>query len=286
MNFLDLLERQSKLPLAVAGFLLIGVIGVIDLLTGNEIGFSVFYVLPISLITWLAGRRLGLAASATSAVVWLSADLVTRDVYSHALIPFWNTLIRLTFFIIITLLLSALTRALRRENELARVDHLTGAANSRFFHFLAQREIDRCQRYRHPFTLAYIDLDNFKAVNDRFGHSVGDRVLSAVVASIKNQVRKTDLVARLGGDEFVVLLPETGEDAARLAISKIADQLGKEMRENDWPVSFSIGALTCIAAPPSTDALVKMADELMYAVKGDNKNATRYASYAGAEAGT
>jgi predicted signal transduction protein with EAL and GGDEF domain len=203
------------------GFIVIGVIGIIDYLTGYELAISVFYVLPISLVTWLTGRRFGLLASLASAVVWLSADIATGHPYSHPLIPLWNSLIRFAFFVIITMLLCALKRAMQRESELARTDHLTGAVNLRFFYELAQMEIDRLHRYGHPFTLAYIDLDGFKAVNDQFGHATGDRVLHTVVNFIKKHMRKTDVCARLGGDEFALLLPETDQEVARLAISKI-----------------------------------------------------------------
>lgn len=283
MNFLSTLEKQSKpsYVLVLVGFALIGLIGIVDFLTGYEIAFSVFYMLPISLVTWLTSRRFGFMASLASALVWLGADVATGHLYSYPLIPIWNTLIRLAFFVIITLLLSALRRATERERELARTDNLTGAVNSRFFYDLAQMEIDRFLRYEHPFTLAYIDLDNLKTVNDQFGHSVGDQVLRIVVSSARKYLRKTDVVARLGGDEFALLLPETNEESARVALSKIQGGLLEEMRIGNWPITFSIGVLTCSAAPHTAEELVRMADELMYSVKRDSKNAIKYSSYAG-----
>lgn len=259
----------------------IGVIGVIDFLTGYELGFSVFYVLPISLITWLKGRWLGLLAAFVSAFVWFIADIATGHPYSHALILIWNTFIRFAFFVITTVLLSALRSSLQRESELARIDHLTGAVNSRFFHELAQMEVDRLQRYKHPLSLAYIDLDNFKIINDRFGHASGDQVLRAVASAIRKDMRKTDILARLGGDEFALLLPETNQNSARATLNKIHVDLQMEMRRNNLPITFSIGVLTCKVAPLSTEDLLKIADELMYSVKRDGKNAIRFSIYAG-----
>ena len=283
MNFLSILEKQSKpsYVLVLAGFVLTGLIGVVDFLTGYEMAFSVFYVLPVALVTWLTSRRLGLMTSLAGAFVWLGADVATGHPYSYPLIPIWNTLIRLAFFVIITLLLSALKRTTEREREFARIDNLTGAVNPRFFYDLAQMEIDRFQRYEHPFTLAYIDLDNFKTVNDQFGHPTGDQVLRIVASSARKYLRKTDVIARLGGDEFALLLPETNEESARVALSKIQDGLLEEMRLGNWPITFSIGVLTCIAAPHTTEELVRMADELMYSVKHDSKNAIKYSTYAG-----
>lgn len=283
MNLLAILEKQSKpsYVLVLAGFVLTGLIGVVDFLMGYEMAFSVFYVLPVALVTWLTSRRLGLMTSLAGAFVWLGADVATGHPYSYPLIPIWNTLIRLAFFVIITLLLSALKRTTEREREFARIDNLTGAVNPRFFYDLAQMEIDRFQRYEHPFTLAYIDLDNFKTVNDQFGHPTGDQVLRIVASSARKYLRKTDVIARLGGDEFALLLPETNEESARVALSKIQDGLLEEMRLGNWPITFSIGVLTCSAAPHTTEELVRMADELMYSVKHDSKNSIKYSTYAG-----
>jgi diguanylate cyclase (GGDEF)-like protein/PAS domain S-box-containing protein len=174
---------------------------------------------------------------------------------------------------------AALKKAVEREKELARTDYLTGAANARFFHELVQQEIGRFGRYRRPFTIAYVDLDNFKTVNDLFGHSIGDKVLCTVVQHANSQLRKTDFVARLGGDEFAFLLTETDSAAALTTISKIHQGLLSEMQRNDWPVTFSIGVLTCIDTPRTADELVKMADGLMYSVKNSGKNAIHYAVY-------
>ncbi len=278
MNFSSIPEKQGKLFSVLLGFAITGLIGIADFLTGYEIAFSVFYVIPVAIVTWLTGRESGLLTSLASAVVWFWAD--AGHVYSYPLIPVWNCVIRLAFFVIITLLLSALRKSMERERALARTDNLTGAVNSRFFYELTQMELDRFHRYKHPFTIAYIDLDNFKTVNDRFGHPEGDRVLRIVVSSAGKHLRKTDVVARLGGDEFALLLSETDEESARAALSKIREVLLEEMQTGNWPVTFSMGVLTCRAAPQTTGELMKMADELMYSVKRDSKNAIRYATYA------
>lgn len=251
----------------------------VDYVTGTEIGMSVFFVLPVALLTWCVGRWEGIAASLLSAIVWLAADIAGREQVQQLFVPMWNTAIRLTFFVIITMLLAALRQAMQREGELAQTDYLTGAANRRFFNYIAQSEIDRCQRYQHVFTVAYIDIDNFKFVNDSYGHTVGDQLLRSVVSVMRQHLRKTDHIARVGGDEFVLLLPETDQQSARSVLAKISAQLGAEMQRNNWPVTFSVGVVTCTAAPPSNDALVAMADKLMYSVKHSGKNAIRFDSY-------
>ena len=277
MEFLARLENQSK-PLVVgAGLLLILAIGLIDYATGAEFGMSVFYVLPIFLVAWGTHSGLGVAAALISGAVWLVAETQAGHSYSHPLIPYWNGLIRLALFLIIAFLLSALKKSL----ELARSDYLTTAINSRFFYELLALEINRFQRHQRPFTVLYFDLDNFKAVNDRFGHKVGDEVLVTVASSIRNVIRKSDFVARLGGDEFAVFFPETDQQAARVIFSKIQGSFVEAVRERGWPVTCSVGVLTCVAAPATSQDLMEMADRLMYLAKADGKNTVRYSTYAG-----
>jgi diguanylate cyclase (GGDEF)-like protein len=164
---------------------------------------------------------------------------------------------------------------------MAHTEFLTGAVNTRFFFELLQMEIDRSQRYSHPFTIAYIDIDNFKEVNDRFGHVTGDRVLSLVVEWASRHIRKTDLVARLGGDEFALLMPETSQESAQIILSKIQSEILTGMHSANWPVTISIGVLTCISAPPGTQEVIGMVDDLMYSVKHTGKNAIKFSTYTG-----
>jgi diguanylate cyclase (GGDEF)-like protein len=275
----DLEKIKSERLKILMEFALIGVIGIIDFLTGYEFSFSLFYVIPISLVTWHTNRWFGITASLASALVWFWADMASGHSYINLFVPIWNSLIRLVFFIIITLLISIIRNALEREKEFARTDNLTGAVNSRLFYQLVQMEIDRSQRYKSPFSVVYIDLDNFKSVNDQFGHPTGDQVLCHVVKYIKKHLRKADVIARLGGDEFALLLPETNQQSAQVAISKLHTGLWEEMKQNNWPITFSIGVLTCQAAPYTTEELVRKADELMYSAKRDNKNTIKYANY-------
>jgi diguanylate cyclase (GGDEF)-like protein len=273
------LEQRSRPFKALLGLSLIAVVGLLDLVTGYELSFSLFYVLPIVLVTWLLGRWSGLIAAFASALVWLWADMATGHVYSHPLIPFWNTLIRLAFFVIITLLLFKLRKAMEHEQALARTDDLTGAFNSRHFFAVAQAELERQRRYGRPFTVVYIDLDDFKTVNDQLGHAAGDRVLRCIVDYAHGHLRALDVFARLGGDEFAALLPETDATAARVVVAKLRDGLLDECCKTKVPVTVSMGALTCNAAPATTDEMVRLADDLMYAVKRAGKNGVSYAAY-------
>jgi diguanylate cyclase (GGDEF)-like protein len=148
--------------------------------------------------------------------------------------------------------------------------------NRRHFFELAKGEIMRSERYGHPFTLAYIDVDEFKSINDRFGHAEGDALLKSISQSIKSNARATDITARLGGDEFAVLLPESGNESAEPFFNKLHQVLSDVARQNRWPVTFSIGVVTFIDPPESIDEMIRIVDDVMYLVKGSGKNLVRY----------
>lgn len=283
MSQLASLEKKSPVFWTTSGCIAIGVIGFADAMTGSELAFALFYLVPIFLVTWFAGRTPGYVLSIIATIAWYTADVMGGQTYSSAGIGYWNAAVRLGIFLMVPYLLPAL-KAVEREREIARKDDLTGIANRRHFFEVVQSELYRAQRYKRPFTIAYIDLDGFKAVNDQRGHETGDRVLCAIVDRAKGHLRRTDLIARLGGDEFVLLLTEVGQDAARLTVSKIQAALLDEMRQNDWTVTFSIGVLTYQDGLISPDELVKRADDLMYSVKHGGKNAVAYGLYAGAPA--
>lgn len=263
------------------GILLVSLVGVVDYLTGNEINFSLFYLVPIVMITWFLDQTAGLIMSFLSALSWLAAEHAAGLRYSHPSIYSLNTLIRTSFYVFVTYLVAELQKARREERLAARTDFVTGAVNARYFNELLQMEVERIRRYPHPFTVVYIDIDNFKLVNDLFGHQTGDEVLRYIARELKSQLRSTDIVARVGGDEFVLLLPSARQPEAQVVISKVRPHLLRMMKQRSWPVTFSMGAVTCVAPPHSAEQVIGMADELMYEVKNVTKNDVRFATYTG-----
>jgi diguanylate cyclase (GGDEF)-like protein len=281
MNLISFFEKRSKLFWAIVGLLLVVLLGLINYITGYELSFSLFYLVPISLVAWFGGKKLGLVISAASAIAWFNADFINGHRYSNPSLYFWNTLIRLGVFLVITYLLSALQRAYKINQELSRTDYVTGAISVRHFYELAKIEISRFRRYKHPFSLVYIDLDNFKAINDRLGHITGDKLLRVLTENIQNQIRPTDILARLGGDEFALLLSETGEEDVKKVISRIHSNSLNEMLRNGWVVTFSVGVITYNEMPKSVDDMVKMADNAMYSIKTSTKNGVCYRIFNG-----
>ncbi|MBF0229084.1 MAG: GGDEF domain-containing protein [Desulfamplus sp.] len=257
-------------------FILLVIISYLDFLTGYEIELNLLYAIPVLAAAWFTNWRIGLALAFMSPIMLVFVRVSNSYYYSHWAYYILNPLLKFWIFAMLVYWLHTSKKYIVRIKELAHTDGLTGAANRRFFMELMQAEIERSKRYNHPFTIVYFDLDNFKAVNDKFGHSVGDRVLQTTVTYIKNNLRKVDVVARLGGDEFALLLPEIGEEAARIVVSKIQKGLLRAMDKNSWEITFSIGVLTCKNPISTPDEIVKIVDELMYSVKNQGKNAIHY----------
>ena len=276
MRLISLMEAWPKSVAVLVGALLVAVIGVLDYLTGYQLTFSAFYLFPIFILAWLGGQWGGLGGAVASAGVRTFVDLLGDRAFPSALYWVWNTGMRLVMFVVVAQLIFIIKQYVDQERALARIDHLTGAANKRSFEEMVKAEVDRSHRYMRRFTLAYFDLDNFKAVNDSFGHAAGDELLQVVVSIIRAHIRVTDVVARLGGDEFALLLPETDETAARGAITKIQSHILREMKARAWQVTVSIGCLTCSKAEVKTEELIQQADDLMYAAKLKGKNTVQY----------
>ncbi|MBI4397165.1 MAG: GGDEF domain-containing protein [Elusimicrobia bacterium] len=268
------LERLRSFSVVItAGLAFSALMGLLNFLTGARLDFSIFYLIPVAFVSWFAGQKPGYLVSLVCVVLWFSFDhMILSDV--HAFDGF-NAVVRFLVLGLVGFLLSKLKAMWEKEKELARLDPLTGIANSRHFFELAGWEINRARRYIRPLTLAYFDLDNFKSVNDRHGHMAGDDLLGIVAQTAQSHVRKTDIVARLGGDEFGILLPETGQKSAEKVIAKVREELLASMQDHGWPVTFSFGVVTFASPPESVDEMIDKADALMYAAKHNGKNQVR-----------
>ena len=253
----------------------VGVVGVADYLSGAQLAFSFFYLVPITFVSWKAGRDAGLVLAVVSAVAYPLTDSLVLGRFSSGWIPLWNFSVRAATFISVVVLASSLRDALTRERELARLDAMTGLSNSRWFTERATAEIARVRAAGEPLTLVYMDLDNFKSVNDDHGHAAGDALLREVGRIFKAFTRTDDLVGRLGGDEFALCLSGKDEHRSMLIVDRITAALTQHAKQNDLRVSFSIGVVTSLTATESVDQLVWFADHLMYAAKSSGKATVR-----------
>jgi diguanylate cyclase (GGDEF)-like protein len=271
------IERRSRPFVVTASLLLVSLLGVLDYMNGPDISLLIFYVVPVFVAAWYVGRGAGFAVCAAAGLGWLAVAHASSGHFSSPLIAYWNALVRLGSVGILAHLVASFRRSLSQERELARTDYLTGAVNGRSFAEAAEAEIKRARRHAHTFSVAFLDVDDFKLVNDRLGHSAGDRLLMLVSDTLRANVRAVDVVARLGGDEFAVLMPETDERASEHMLRRVRRELLEAARRKGWPVTFSAGIITWVEPPAGVDEMLRAADELMYAAKRHGKNAVRHA---------
>lgn len=272
----EYLPRLPRSLLISGSFVMVLLVGILSHIAGPQLFYDIFYVIPIVLVTWFTGRWLGFIFSILSALAWMIVYLTSGITYFGSNILFWNGVGRLCSSFILTVILSALKNILKQEKESSRIDFLTGLQNRKAFIELLSMEIDRARRYTHPFTLVYLDLDNFKTVNDSFGHRTGDMILRSVARTIQENIRNTDTVARLGGDEFAILMPETGRNVAEAIMSRVRNINLKISQRHGGPVTLSIGVVIFKRSPSTVDESLQIADQLMYNAKNKGKNSIQY----------
>lgn len=249
-----------------------------DVLSGPEIGISLFYLLPIAAIAYRLRRRAATIVAVCASGVWLWADHLTQPALD-ATISIWNAATRLVIYVAMGLLIATvrrdraeLARLLARETELARTDALTGLLNQRGFRELIAREIERSRASAEPLCLAFVDVDNFKRINDELGHAEGDAFLRRIAGALSDTLRTSDHAARLGGDEFAVLFWNARADQVDALAKRLASAVTTAAeRYRAQGVGASVGVAHFRVPPETADAALQRADQAMHEGKNQGK---------------
>jgi diguanylate cyclase (GGDEF)-like protein len=238
---------------------------------GRYISLDVLFCLPIIQMARLASIRAKRRYDTqTSTFVGIALALVWSATEAAITWPFFpmtafvlNTFTRSVVFTVIGRVLIKLWR----EREYARKDMLTGLANRVELLERLEAEQDRSERSGRPYSLLYIDIDQFKTMNDTHGHQVGDEALKVLADILRASSRKVDVAARHGGDEFVLLLPDTDERFCDILIKRIEASTKQAFEGRFWPISISIGRTTNIGKTQEVDWVIGLADKNMYEAK-------------------
>ena len=275
---------QPRILFVASGFLMLLAIVSADVQLGSRFGLLLFYLIPIAWVAWQAGQAPALVIAVFAALARFGIKIV-EAINDHDIGPelIWSVSSELIFFLIFVGLLLTVHRQLEAERELARSDALTKLANARAFEAALVGERERLRRYGRVASVIYFDLDNFKTVNDRFGHAAGDELLITVGRVVTGGIRQVDVGARLGGDEFALLLPETGASGAEIVARRLAERIVATVQARGWPVTCSLGCVTFESAPESVELMIKIADAAMYRAKHGGKNRLEFEVWRGAE---
>lgn len=163
-------------------------------------------------------------------------------------------------------------KVLRETEEMAMQDSLTGAFNRRYMDIYLRKEINRCNRYEKSFSVMLLDIDDFKKINDTYGHVVGDTILSEISLIFKSTIREEDVFCRYGGEEFLIIMPETTAEKAVCLYQRIKEKLLKSDIHKHFGVTVSAGTARFTPNKDNLVNLIRYADISLYKAKAQGKN--------------
>jgi diguanylate cyclase (GGDEF)-like protein len=243
----------------------------INVATPPAARLGTLYIIPVLLVTWTEGLAWG--------IVFGIASIALRETVAWSQMPadtplLWRIANAAAYILVVAVAMAGLQKLRRSQAQLAQLvtqDVLTNVLNARAFAERLGQELERNRRYPRPLSLIYMDLDNFKVINDTHGHQTGDAVLRLVADAMRTSVRTADVVGRLGGDEFGVLMPETDAQLADAAAKRLVASL-RNVFKGTPSVTASIGVVSCMATDANTDDLLRRADQAMYDAKKAGKD--------------
>lgn len=263
----------------IALFLSIPLIGLLDGIGDGRIRLTAFFLIPIMLVTWRVGRRAGYLTTFAALITLLVVSYIDKPKGTNNLLFAVDTGGRFISFFIIVAILSNLHSSFVQQKTKATRDALTTLYNRLGLQEILNVELEIARREMQPFAVFFLDCDNFKEVNDQWGHDLGDELLKTVALTLTSSIRRSDIACRLGGDEFVVYAGNVGEHESVRLISKIKTNLDAAMLNRQWPVTFSIGAAIFESPPDTLSELLRFADSLMYEAKKGGKDSLRVAKW-------
>lgn len=255
-----------------ASILVMVLVLILDLITPANIRLHVLYIFPLAVIALHCKRMSAILSALALSVVFQFATFSFHGIPSGPLMA--DAVIALASSVLTIALARATRESYLATVSLATTDWLTGLQNRRQFMSVVDVEIERQKRYGGIFSLAVIDLDNFKELNDTQGHGSGDMALKLVADVLQSNTRHTDSIARLGGDEFAILMPNTHKAECNSLCQLLTTKIAQQMTEANFGVTASIGYAACDQIPISTAHALQEADQAMYAAKAKGKNGT------------
>lgn len=263
------LSRAKTLWAAIGILLATTMLAVVEFPPSFGDAKSSLMIAGAGLSAWLAGGWPALAMCG----VWAMLEMILHTPRPN---PF-GVIIRYAIMVGLVWSVTEWKRRLAAEYRRGRFDPLTGLPNRQAFYERCQSELSRARRFHRPLTIALLDGDRFKTLNDQRGHAVGDRALQATAEVLRQTIRQYDFAARLGGDEFVVLFPETAADVAEAAAQRLHRELTTRLSCEFSPLSYSMGVVTFPPNYADVDVCLQQADRRLYEAKRSGTGLVRLA---------
>ncbi len=265
-------KDTDKTIMALTLILMLTVVSYLDYITDLSVPLTYFYLIVIGVSSF----TLPSLCSQLSLMISLLSRYYTFhqaiDIYGPLKILIGYTsevLIFISFYIV----LNKTKSLIQNLESLAMKDFLTDAYSSRYFYSVTETAIKTCQRNKSFISIIFIDIDNFKQVNDTYGHAAGDKLLKSIVNNLQCRLRRDDMIARLGGDEFGILLKNVDQDKLESIFPELYQQLLADIQRRYPDVTMSCGSVSYSGQKSMTvDILIHEADKLMYEVKSTTKN--------------
>lgn len=240
-------------------------------LAGTYYSLDVLYCIPVIQAARIGAIR-SLRRSDTQTSTWVGAICAVAWSMAEATIiwphyPLDAFLLNIFTRSVTFTVLGRVVTKLWREREYSRKDALTELANRLELTERFEAEQLRSERSKRPYSLLFIDIDQFKLLNDSYGHHVGDAALKAIAGILKDNSRSLDTAARIGGDEFVLLFPDTNEYICAILVKRIRLAAERKFETEGWAISLSIGHVTVTGRERSFEEILHEADEKMYSIK-------------------
>ena len=261
------IARLRKVTVVLAAFAFANILAFITVTSGGAVDFLLLYLVPGFLCSWFISRNCGIFAAVWASLVWFAGYAIPLGVTPLALSDWWNLLMRIGLFVACAIGSAELRAKFDDLSHLAARDLLTGLPNGQAFYESAALQIHNAFGAQ-PMTLATIEVAGLQTVNYRFGYSAGDRMLSAIAQTIKQNVPRPDLVGRMGGTTFSVLLPDTASDSANSVLQRVHDALDEQRRNFSHPVTFYFSAVACAKPPKTIAELLYQADTQLDRMRG------------------
>ncbi len=272
MTFFHRLESLPRSAAVCVVAVLCLTVGWIDYATGTEVRVLPLYFIATSFGAWRLGRTGAVISAALALLTWVAAQLFDPATQWTMAIWLTNIFTQGAALLFVGMLVATLALQLRVADAANRKDPLTGLRNRHGLVSDTAIAIALCRRNERAIALAFVDLDNFKQVNDRLGHKAGDLLLQVCAGVIQQGCRSTDIAARLGGDEFVIVMPELQLAEAHVVMDRLRQRFKEQPEVAISQVSMTIGVISDRRAALTIESLLATADSLMYEAKRAGKD--------------